>query len=193
MARILALQGSPRVQGNTRAVLDFVLEGATAAGAVADVIDLIGLKHLSGCRECFACQGQDDAPGCAVDDDMQLVLRQTLASDVLVLATPVFCWSPSWVLKMALDRLYCMFKFGDDGQVRCLLEGQAVAGVITAGGGNNDGADLVEETCRRMARYSGARWLGAFVAPNLKGPVAVRGDHALAERARAFGRQIARA
>ena len=133
----------------------------------------------------------DDEPGCVVDDDMQMILDKTLAADVLILATPVFCWSPSWCLKMVMDRYYCMFKFGEDGTVRCLLEGMDMAGVITAGGGENDGADLTREVLQRMARFSSARWAGALVAPNLQGPESVTEDSDLMARARAFGAQLA--
>jgi multimeric flavodoxin WrbA len=187
--RILTLLGSPRPQGNTRAVLDAVLAGAREGGAEAELVELSELSDLSGCRECFACQEVPDAPGCAVEDDMQEILSKALTTDVLLLATPVFGWSMSWLLKAAVDRLYCMFKFGDD-ELRCLLEDRGMAGVVSAGGGENDGADLVSETFRRFARFSKSRWLGTFVAANVTAPDAIRADRRLCGRARAFGRSL---
>ena len=184
--KVLALLGSPRPDGNTRAVLDSVLEGARQAGAETELIELSSLKDLSGCMECFVCQETPDAPGCAVDDDMQGVLARALTADVLLLATPVFCWSMSWLLKAAVDRFYCMFKFGDE-EVRCLLEGRGLAGVITAGGDEHDGADGVTESFRRLAQFSKCHWLGTFIAANATTPEALRADQDLGRGARKFG------
>lgn len=188
--RILALQGSPRPEGNTQAVLELVLGAARQAGADAETIQLSSLKNLTGCIECFTCKQEADKPACAIDDDMQGILARALLADVLVWATPVFCWSPSWLLKAALDRFYCMFKFTDLGNVTSLLAGRRMAVVITAGGGDDDGADLVTETCRRMAQFGQAQWLGALVASHVESPDAIRADAELAERARAFGQQL---
>ena len=188
--KILALQGSPRESGNTQAVLDVVLEEARRAGAQTEVIHLSQAKIASGCMECYACQDKPDEPGCAIDDGMQAVLRKALAADVVLWATPVFCWSPSWLTKMAMDRFFCTFKFGD-GDVTSLMRGRKVAAVITSGGGEDEGADLVKETCRRMAEYSKCTWLGALVAGNVTSPETIRADSNLMERARHFGRQLA--
>ncbi len=184
--KVLALLGSPRPAGNTRVVLDSVLEGARQAGAETELIELSSLENLSGCVECFVCQQTPDAPGCAIDDDMQQILAKALTADVLVLATPVFCWSMSWLLKAAVDRLYCMFKFGDEA-LHCLLEGRCLAGVITAAGGEDDGADSVTESFRRLAQFSQCRWLGTFVAANATSPEELRADQDLCRGAREFG------
>jgi multimeric flavodoxin WrbA len=187
--KILALLGSPRPDGNTRAVLDSVLEGARQAGAETQLIELSRLGNLSGCTECFVCQQTSDAPGCAVGDDMQEVLAKALTADVLVLATPVFCWSMSWLLKATVDRFYCMFKFGEE-DVRCLLEGRGMAGVITAGGGEDDGADLVVESFQRLAQFSKCQWLGTFIAANATTPEELRADDDLRSGAREFGQTL---
>jgi len=188
--KILALQGSPRSDGNTQAVLDVVLAAAQQAGADTETILLSELKDLTGCRECHACQAKSSEPGCAIEDDMQAVLDKAMKADVIVWATPVFCWSPAWLLKMAMDRFYCMFKFDEAGNYTCLLDGRKMAAVVTAGGGEKDGADLVTETCQRMSGFSKTQWLGAFAACQVKTPDTIRADMALLERAKAFGRQL---
>jgi multimeric flavodoxin WrbA len=187
--RVLALLGSPRPKGNTRAVLDTVLAAAADRGAQTELVELSELNDLSGCRECFKCQEVPDAPGCAIDDDMQDILSKALTADLLVLATPVFGWSASWLLKAATDRFYCMFKFGGE-ELHSLLEGRALAGVITCGGSENDGADLVTETFKRLASFSGGQWLGSFIAANVTDADAIRADKALGRRAQDFGRSL---
>lgn len=188
---ILALQGSPRLGGNTQAVLDIVIAAAEEAGAHTETIQLANLKNLTGCRECYACQQKPDEPGCAIKDDMQAVFGKMLEAELVIWAMPVFCWAPTWLAKMAMDRLFCMFKFQDGGDVNSLLAGRKMAAVITAGGGADDGADLVTETCRRIAEYSKTHWLGALTAANVDSPETIRADKDLVERAGAFGKQLA--
>ena len=188
--KILALLGSPRPEGNTRAVLDIVLTAAREAGADTETIELAGLETLTGCRECFTCQAKRDEPGCAVQDDMQDVLSKALEADAVVWATPVFCWSPTWLTKIAMDRFYCMFKFGNGSDIKSLLRRRKMAAVISAGGGPDDGADLVEETCVRMARFANCKWVGAFLATNVESPEAIRADSDLVKRAWAYGRTL---
>jgi len=188
--KILALQGSPRPGGNTQAVLDVVLDEACRAGAQTEVIHISQAKIASGCMECSACQDQPDEPGCAIDDGMQVVLRKALDADVILWATPVFCWSPSWLTKMAMDRFYCMFKFGDDG-THSLLRGRKMAAIITAGGDEGDGADLVKQTFRRLAEFSECGWLGALVAGNVTNREAILADQELMGLARRFGKRLA--
>lgn len=189
--RIVALQGSPRAESNTQAVLDMVLDGARQAGAHTETVKLIELEDFRGCMECFGCQGATDEPDCQVEDDMLAVLGKLMKADVIVWATPVFSWSPAWPLKMAMDRFFCMFKVQDDGEIHSLVEGRRMAAVVTAGGTERDGADLVQEICRRLVEFSRCKWEGTFVAAEVKGVEFIRKDAALAERARAFGKKLA--
>ncbi len=189
--KILAIQGSPRPEGNTQAVLDLVMDAAVQSGASTEVVQLSEYHDLSGCIECFACQHTLDEPGCVVEDDMQDVLAKMLEADVIVLATPVFCWSPCWYLKMLMDRCYCLFKFKGGEQVDCLIAGKKMAAVISSGGPEDDGADLVQESIRRLAKFADTEWLGALVAANVKDVESLRADQDLADRAKDFGRKLA--
>jgi multimeric flavodoxin WrbA len=189
---ILALQGSPRRKGNTQAVLEIALSSAQQAGAKTETIHLAGLSNLTGCMECFACQQDAEEPSCAVDDDMQSILEKAIRADVIIWSTPVFCWSPAWPLKLAMDRFYCMFRFGEANDHTCLLKDKKMAAVITAGGGEDDGADLVTDTCKRLAKFSQAEWLGALVAANVDSPDGIRTDAHLVNRVQEFGRELLR-
>ncbi len=189
--KILAIQGSPRPEGHTQALLDVVMTEAAEAGASVETIQLAEYHDLSGCIECFACQHTPDAPGCVVEDEMQEVLRKTVEADVIVLATPVFCWSPSWYLKMAMDRFYCLWKFKEPGQVKCLIAGHKMAAVITAGGPQADGADLVQETIKRLANFAQTDWLGALIATNVQKHDDILKSDELIQQAKDFGRKLA--
>ena len=190
--KILAIHGSPRSRGNTRALLDVVAGAAREAGADVELVDLNELKEITGCRECFACQATRDRPGCAQEDQMQPILDKALESDLIMWATPVFCASVSWLAKIAIDRFFCMFKFNSQGEIDSLLRGKSMAAVITAGGGEDDGADLVCETFRRMAGFAASEWRGAMVGAPATTPELIGDNRELLDKAEAFGKSLAK-
>lgn len=190
--KILILQGSPRKNGNTDRLAGAMAAGAKAAGAVVEKVYL-GKKNIGGCIECYACQKHPDGPGhCAVKDDLQAVLKKMVKADVLLAATPVFCWGPSAQLKALLDRMFCTFRFRADGSYDCLLSGKGIALVTTAGGTKNDGMDLVIECTRRWQKYSRMKWRGQLLGPSLSTPKETAANRSLLARAKAFGRKLAR-
>ena len=52
---IIAINGSPRKNGNTAALLNKALEGASSQGATTEMINLYDL-NFKGCMSCFACK-----------------------------------------------------------------------------------------------------------------------------------------
>lgn len=192
MMKALILQGSPRKGGNTTIVCDVVAEAMTEAGAEVETLRVADMD-ISGCTECFACQKQAEAPGCSVDDDMTALYQKLLAADLVVLATPVFCWGMTSQIKAALDRFYAFCKFATipaDGKFKCLVDGKAMALVVTAGGGPYDGAELCVAGYRSMAQFMRMDNRGELVAAPVGEPQAVAADKALAQRAAEFGRHI---
>jgi len=189
--KALILQGSPRKGGNTTIVCDAMAEAMTEAGSEVETLRVADMD-ISGCTECFACQKQAEAPGCSVDDDMTAVYRKFLAADLVVLATPVFCWGMTAQIKAALDRFYafCKFAVQDGGKFRCLADGKPVALVVTAGGGPYDGAEVCVAGYRSMAQFMRMDNRGELVAAPVGEPQAVAADKALAQRAAEFGRRI---
>lgn len=188
MARVLAIQGSPRRRGNTATVLEHVLAVLRKNGARVKSIDL-GLLTLKGCNECFACQKVLDRPGCPIRDDIQDIYGELLKADLIIFATPVFCWGPSAQMKAVFDRCYALFKFSED-PYRCLLEGKRAALVVTAAGDRTDGADLVGDAYRRFIEYARVRNAGAFLACSLSKPEDTARDKRLAARASRFGEKL---
>lgn len=55
MNKAIALNGSPRKNGNTATLLQKALAGAAEAGAETELIHLIDLDY-KGCSSCFACK-----------------------------------------------------------------------------------------------------------------------------------------
>jgi len=189
--KILILQGSPRKNGNTDLLAQATAAGARAAGATVEKVYL-GRKNIAGCIECYACQQHPDGPGhCAVKDDLQAVLKKIIKADVLVAATPVFCWGLSAQLKALLDRLFCTFRFRADDTYDSKLAGKGAALISTSGGTRNDGMNTVIETARRWQKFSRMKWRGQLLGPSLSTPKETAANRSLLARAEAFGRKLA--
>lgn len=102
--RITVVTGSPRKGGNTDIMVKHFVKGAEEAGNTVTVVDA-GRSKIGGCLGCEYCFSHEGE--CVQKDDMQEfypVLRQT---DVLVYATPVYCFTFSAQIKAFMDRMFC--------------------------------------------------------------------------------------
>ena len=104
--KVLGILGSPCTDGNTAALLDAVLEGASKAGAEVERLNITDL-NISACDSCGSC---DSTGECEVKgDDMALIYRKIREVDALVIASPVFFMSVSAQLKALIDRCQCFW------------------------------------------------------------------------------------
>lgn len=102
--RILLVDGAPRRGGYTGELAGLFAEGAGAAGAEVDLARLADLD-VGPCRGCYACWIRADGR-CSRRDGMEALLDRFLAADALVLATPVYFYSFSALLKAFVERLF---------------------------------------------------------------------------------------
>ena len=100
MPNILAIYGSPRRDGNTAMLLDRAVSGAECAGAHVEKIVLRDLK-MSPCLEIYGCR---KTGRCIIKDDFQKVYDKLLASDGIMLASPIFFYTVSAHTKILMDR-----------------------------------------------------------------------------------------
>jgi NAD(P)H-dependent FMN reductase len=122
-ARALGIVGSPRRGGNTETLVDEVLAGAQAAGALTEKVILNELD-ISPCQACNNCWRTG---ACVQRDDMPMLLEQMARSQVWVLGMPVYWWGPTAQFKAFLDRWY--------GVQRAMFAGRRVVLAIPLGGG----------------------------------------------------------
>lgn len=98
--KIVAIQGSPRKNGNTDLVLNAFLSGAEEEGASVDKIYLRDLT-FKNCRGCNACHKKGE---CVIKDELTPVFNTILAADILVLASPIYSMSVTAEMKGFIDR-----------------------------------------------------------------------------------------
>jgi multimeric flavodoxin WrbA len=103
--KIIAIYGSPRRKGNTATLLQQAVEGARDGGAEVEEIVLRDLK-MSPCLEIYGCK---NAGECRLKDDFQTARDQILASQGLMLASPVFFYTVSAHTKILMDRFQSLW------------------------------------------------------------------------------------
>ncbi len=105
--KILILNGNPDpAKGNMDPYLARLREQLSAAGHDVKVIVLRD-KKIGYCVGCFNCWLK--TPGlCTIQDDAIDITRQYIASDHVILASPLIAGFPSALLKRAMDRNICL-------------------------------------------------------------------------------------
>ncbi|MDO4566760.1 MAG: flavodoxin family protein, partial [Oscillospiraceae bacterium] len=104
--RLIGVNGSPRKNGNTAAMLDQALNGARAQGAQTERIDLYDLKY-TGCRSCFECKrlGGRSFGRCALKDGLTGALEKALGAQALIVASPIYFGDVTGQTRSFFERL----------------------------------------------------------------------------------------
>ena len=105
---ILVLNGSPRPNGNTAAMVAAFAEGANENGHNITVVSVCQ-KKIAGCLACEYCHTKGDGK-CVQQDDMQEVYPVLDAAEMIVLASPIYYHSFTGQLQCAVNRIYALDK-----------------------------------------------------------------------------------
>ena len=103
---ILILNGSPRANGNTAAMVNAVIAGAERAGNTAEKAD-IRLLNIKPCTGCYSCAAGNGNP-CVQKDDMKEIYSKLDKADVVVFASPLYWWQFTAQMKTVIDRLFAV-------------------------------------------------------------------------------------
>lgn len=103
--KVLALSGSPRKKGNSETLLRAVLNGVEAAGGEVEFIRLYDLRL----QPCIGCGGCDKTGECVLDDDMQGLYSEIIASQLVILASPIYFYGITAQAKAFVDRCQALW------------------------------------------------------------------------------------
>jgi hypothetical protein len=99
--KVLAFAGSPRRNGNSETLLDWVLDAMYSEGEVdIDKIVLVD-ADINPCMGCNACEVLNK---CIQRDGMDILHDKIIEADVIVLAAPIFCMGICSQAKALIDR-----------------------------------------------------------------------------------------
>ncbi len=100
--RVLLIDGSPRVGGNTAIALDEMVKVFNEEGIDSEVVK-IGNQDIRGCIACGNCSKTGK---CVFDDAVNEIAKKFKEADGLVVASPVYYASANATLIACLDRLF---------------------------------------------------------------------------------------
>lgn len=104
--KLIAINGSPRRNGNTAQLLHEAMRGAQEKGITTELIHLYTL-NFKGCISCFSCKRKDKEHGiCAMQDDLSPVLENIKQADAVIFGTPIYFMNMSSALIACLERLF---------------------------------------------------------------------------------------
>lgn len=128
--KVLALNGSPRENGNTSVLIKAALEELNAQGIETELIN-IGRKPVRGCMACFKCRELKNNQ-CAINtDDVNAIVPKMKEADGIILGSPVYYADMSGQMKSFLDRAF--FVCGGSNGILKRKVGASIAAARRAG------------------------------------------------------------
>jgi len=150
--KVLALVGSPRVEGNTDLLVEQLLEGARSKGYETEKLYLYDYT-ISLCADCRECKKGDYS--CCLEDDMQQIYPKMEGADVLVFGTPVYWYGPSAKMKLLVDRMRPFVARKTLGGKRAVVVSPSAEGPVAC--------DPLMEMFRRMFKYIRVELVGSVL------------------------------
>lgn len=146
MSKVLVLTGSPRVKGNSYILAEDFIRGAEEAGHEVQRIDM-AKKTVGMCSACDQCFSQGHP--CTAKNDANEVLEAVMASDAIVMITPIYWYTFPAQLKGLIDKFYA-YMVGDCKEAL----GKKTALVVVGGDATDEAAKGMlysyEKTCELL-------------------------------------------
>lgn len=103
MTKVLAINGSPRKDGNTSVLIRTILNELEKEGIETETIQLGG-KKIHGCMACMKCFENRDRK-CVIDDDLvNTCIDKMRKADGIIFGTPVYFFDVTSEMKALIDR-----------------------------------------------------------------------------------------
>lgn len=113
--KVIAINGSPRKNGNTAILLNRALDGAASNSNETEYIHLNDLT-FKGCMSCFACKRLDGKSygKCAVNDELSPVLDRIAQAGAVIFGSPIYFRNITGVMRNLLERLLFQYLVYDE-------------------------------------------------------------------------------
>lgn len=129
--KVIAINGSPKKDGNCARSLARLGEGLGKEGIGFEVIHLGG-EAIRGCTACGSCGRKKDGACVFADDAVNPAVKRMQAADGIVLASPVYYSGVAGTMKSFLDRAF--YVAGASGGLFRHKAGAALVSVRRSGG-----------------------------------------------------------
>lgn len=102
--KVVAINGSPKAEGNTYIALKTVMEQLEKEGIDTEIIH-IGNKNIRGCLACGGC-AKNQNEKCVIDDYVNEAIQKMKVADGIIIGSPVYYASMAGTMKSFLDRAF---------------------------------------------------------------------------------------
>lgn len=103
--KVIAINGSPKAQGNTYHAIKLVLDELNEQNIETEIIH-IGKEKISGCMGCGACYKNKNDKCIIKDDSLNEWIEKLKDADGIIFASPVFYAGMNGTMKSFMDRLF---------------------------------------------------------------------------------------
>lgn len=131
--KVLGLLGSPHKNGGTAQLLLSALKAAEREGAQISFYSLYD-GEIKPCIGCIQNEGPECKFPCIFEDYGKFLLQKIYEVDGIILATPIYWFAPSGVVKNLIDRMTSlenMVAFGEPSYLEGKVFGAVVVGADT--------------------------------------------------------------
>jgi multimeric flavodoxin WrbA len=129
--KVIAFNGSPRINGNTKQSLQMVLAELEKEGIETELIQLGGRK-VFGCLACGKCRETKNNRCIRQDDEMNTFIQKMIEADGIIIGSPTYVSNVSTEVKALIDRCAFVNK-ANSGDILRGKVGAAVVSVRRAG------------------------------------------------------------
>lgn len=128
--KVIAINGSPRAEGNTFHAIHTVKEELEKEGIEVEIIH-VGNKLIRGCLACNGC-AKNRNERCVIDDEVNGIIQKMKDADGIILGSPTHYSAVGGTMKSFLDRAFYVAS-SNGGMFRHKV-GAAVVAVRRSGG-----------------------------------------------------------
>jgi len=129
--KVMAINGSPKKEGNTYHALKMVGDELLASGIEFDILH-IGHKLIHGCTACGKCSENRDEKCSLGADGLNQWIQTVKAADGIIIGSPVYYSGIGGTMKCFLDRLF--YVSGSNGNLLRHKVAAAMVAVRRTGG-----------------------------------------------------------
>jgi len=179
--KVVAIGGSPRLNGNTNYLIDEALNELAKKGIETEKI-VLNQHRVNPCQAHNNCR---QSPKCLQEDDTGWILEKFSRADGVIVASPVYFGSISAQTKTFLDRTFFLYTHNIPKQAKCF-------GLIAIAGRAG-----LDQAIQELKKFVGLRDASQAEVFTLKAAVGGPDKHArdnpqMVEEAREMGKEMAR-
>ncbi len=186
--KILGINGSPRIKGNTDILLDKSLEAAQDMGWKTEKIFLNQLDiTLPQEEEYYKVNQEGLSP---LDDDMKIIYKKVKECEGIIIASPIFFGSLSAQTKLMIDRFQCVWISKNILKKDLFTQRKEGAFICTSAANRIDFFQNAKAVVRNLFQVIKVRYTGELFCPGLEQKGEVKKHPEFLDRAYDLGKTM---